>query len=347
MSDFLELSFGPPGRSIMVDPSGRLIATNDPEGGLFPYSFGKTGRACVVDASGRLVFSPLSTIIGSGGGGAGTIDGTGAATRLARFQDADTLESANIVSTAAALSPAAASTVNLGQLATRFKIVHAQSGNFGSGVQVGGASLFQGDVLIKTPSTNQLRIDASQNTGFASNFALESDRPGNSDGQQGGRVRFENQGAQPYAEVAGLVVSDTTGMLEFRTSDQRRMLINEVGVVAVSGVARVDETLHTPVRNKASASGLSLNMAVGNIFRIVLGHNVTFTLSNPRSGAKYSLILKQDNTGGRTAAWPASVKWRNGAAPTLTSPSGSVDIVTMIYEPTDSVFYADVGQDFS
>ena len=63
MSDFLQLSSGPTGRGIVVDPSGRLIATNDPEGGLFPYSFGKTGRALVIDASGRLVLSPSSTVV--------------------------------------------------------------------------------------------------------------------------------------------------------------------------------------------------------------------------------------------------------------------------------------------
>ena len=37
------------------------------------------------------------------------------------------------------------------------------------------------------------------------------------------------------------------------------------------------------------------------------------------------LFLKQDATGGRTATWPATVKWPSSAAPTITSTANKMD----------------------
>jgi len=62
----LPFSFGPQGRRIVVDASGRLIATGDTGQDLFVFGFGNTGRSLVVDASGRLVLSPESTALASG-----------------------------------------------------------------------------------------------------------------------------------------------------------------------------------------------------------------------------------------------------------------------------------------
>ena len=57
---------GPAGRNLVVDASGRLIATGEAGNQLFPFGFGDTGRALVVDGSGRLVLSPESPGVGSG-----------------------------------------------------------------------------------------------------------------------------------------------------------------------------------------------------------------------------------------------------------------------------------------
>ncbi|MHA2341937.1 MAG: hypothetical protein ACXADW_08660, partial [Candidatus Hodarchaeales archaeon] len=47
-------AYGPTGRSISVDASGRLDATVEPEGALYIFGYGDTGRFLSVDASGRL-----------------------------------------------------------------------------------------------------------------------------------------------------------------------------------------------------------------------------------------------------------------------------------------------------
>jgi hypothetical protein len=47
----------------------------------------------------------------------------------------------------------------------------------------------------------------------------------------------------------------------------------------------------------------------------------------------------------RTITWPANFKWEGGsAAPTMTSVSGKIDIVTLIYDGT--TYYAAIVQNF-
>ena len=71
----------------------------------------------------------------------------------------------------------------------------------------------------------------------------------------------------------------------------------------------------------------------GNVQTVTLGGNRTFTFANPKSGARYSIIIKQDATGSRTVTWPA-IKWAGGTTPTLTTTANKYDIVTFIYDGT-------------
>jgi len=85
----------------------------------------------------------------------------------------------------------------------------------------------------------------------------------------------------------------------------------------------------------SSSSGtLTLDLENGNVFEVTLTENVITTVfSNaPASGdsGSFTLILKQDVTGGRTFVWPASVDWAGGAAPTLTTTASAVDIMTFV-----------------
>lgn len=82
----------------------------------------------------------------------------------------------------------------------------------------------------------------------------------------------------------------------------------------------------------ASTSALTLDLSVSNIFDVTLANNVTLTLSNPPSaGLAYTAMLycRQDATGGRTITWPASVKWPNSSAPTLSTGANKIDIINL------------------
>lgn len=81
-----------------------------------------------------------------------------------------------------------------------------------------------------------------------------------------------------------------------------------------------------------TASSTTINWNQGNVQTTTLSSNPTLTFSNGQAGGKYDLILVQDGTGGRTVTWPMSTKWPNGAAPTLTSSSGGIDVVHFLYD---------------
>jgi hypothetical protein len=79
-----------------------------------------------------------------------------------------------------------------------------------------------------------------------------------------------------------------------------------------------------------SAGALTLDLETGNVFEVTLTGNVTsLTLANPpaagRAGSA-TLILRQDATGGRTLAWPASVRWADGMPPVVSPAANAVDI---------------------
>lgn len=82
-----------------------------------------------------------------------------------------------------------------------------------------------------------------------------------------------------------------------------------------------------------SSTSYTMNLENGNVFEITLTGNCTFTFSNPPAsgkGGSFTLILKQDGTGGRTTTWPASVDWAGGTAPTLTTTASAIDILTFV-----------------
>ncbi|MCX5697582.1 MAG: hypothetical protein NTU54_06430 [Candidatus Omnitrophica bacterium] len=79
----------------------------------------------------------------------------------------------------------------------------------------------------------------------------------------------------------------------------------------------------------------------GNVQYIQLaGGGNTFTFANPQGGGRYLLILKQPSSGSAgTVTWPAAVLWSAGTAPTLTATNSKVDIITFVYDDTNSKYY--------
>jgi len=89
----------------------------------------------------------------------------------------------------------------------------------------------------------------------------------------------------------------------------------------------------------ASSSGvLTTDIENGNVFEVTLTENVTtWTISNPPAtgdAGSFTLILKQDGTGGFTFAFPASIDWAGGVAPTLSTAANAVDV--LVFTTTDA-----------
>ena len=81
----------------------------------------------------------------------------------------------------------------------------------------------------------------------------------------------------------------------------------------------------------------TIDWKLGNVFNFQFGaFNETFTFTAPTKPGTFILKLVQDSVGSRTATFPASVKWIDGTAPTLTTTATTgTDIITFYYDGTD------------
>lgn len=134
-----------------------------------------------------------------------------------------------------------------------------------------------------------------------------------------------------YTPPVGAATSSTRGLLR---------LTGDLGGTAdsptVPNMARVNLGGQETVSTNASATGaVTLNLTNGNVFSLTLTGNASFTFSGATAGkaCSFTVYLKQDSTGSRTVTWPASVKWANGVAPTISTASNAVDIV--VFESID------------
>lgn len=96
------------------------------------------------------------------------------------------------------------------------------------------------------------------------------------------------------------------------------------------------------------AATIAVNWDNGNVQRIVLANGAqVITLTNPKPGARYTLILKQPASGAAgTVTWPASVSWPSGVTPTLTVTNGKVDNISFVYEGTDAKHFGSYGLNY-
>ena len=91
----------------------------------------------------------------------------------------------------------------------------------------------------------------------------------------------------------------------------------------------------------------TLDWNAGNSRYIVLANGgQTFTFANPKDGFLYRIILKQPSSGAAgTVTWP-TISWVGGTAPTLTTANNKVDIITFLYDGTNSVYYGNYSQNY-
>jgi hypothetical protein len=124
------------------------------------------------------------------------------------------------------------------------------------------------------------------------------------------------------------------GMCAAYYPDRKRKWLGVGGGVPFTG--QYNSALYN-VGNSGTSKAIDFNG--GNVQLVTLTGNVTFTFSNPVSGARYVLILKQDGTGSRLVTWPAAVLWSGGSAPTLTTTASKVDIITLVYDGVNGKYY--------
>lgn len=90
------------------------------------------------------------------------------------------------------------------------------------------------------------------------------------------------------------------------------------GLLTVAGYKESVVTANT-------STAYTVTITAGTLQILTLTGNATFTFPTPTAGLSFTLLLKQDATGSRTATWPAAVKWPGGTTPTITSTASKMD----------------------
>ena len=94
------------------------------------------------------------------------------------------------------------------------------------------------------------------------------------------------------------------------------------------------------------AASIAWDLESNQVCSVTLAGNRT--LANPtnmKDGATYILIVKQDATGSRTLAYGTAYKFEGGTAPTLSTGTNAVDILTFVCDGTS--MFGNIAQDFS
>jgi hypothetical protein len=97
-----------------------------------------------------------------------------------------------------------------------------------------------------------------------------------------------------------------------------------------------------------SSSTITVDCGLAPVHTVTLGTNTGFVITNLGTGQSVTLIITQDGTGSRTATFgtdtSTAVKFAGGA-PTLSTGSGDIDIVTIFNDGTN--YYGSCAKDFS
>ena len=117
-------------------------------------------------------------------------------------------------------------------------------------------------------------------------------------------------------------------------------------VVKTDEVANFTKQQYFGVATLTDAANISWNLDDAQSAKVTLGGNRTLdNPTNPQEGAVYILRVIQDGAGSRTLSYGANYKWPGGTAPTLSTGSGAIDILTFVYDGSDMLGQASL--DFS
>ncbi|MFZ3301979.1 MAG: hypothetical protein WA152_04675 [Microgenomates group bacterium] len=92
----------------------------------------------------------------------------------------------------------------------------------------------------------------------------------------------------------------------------------------------------------------ALDLSAYGVFDITLTVACTLTFSNPVPTGKLSsflLIVRQNGTGGYALTYPASVKWDNGVAPTLTTTASKISILSFFTPDSGTTWFGSLVSD--
>lgn len=110
------------------------------------------------------------------------------------------------------------------------------------------------------------------------------------------------------------------------------------GVATLTGTETLQNKTYQGVRETMvtanTGTAYTINIASGTIFDLTLTGNCVYTFPTATSGNQFTILQRQDATGSRTVAWPASVRWAGGTAPTITATASRTDVISFVADGT-------------
>jgi hypothetical protein len=197
-----------------------------------------------------------------------------------------------------------------------------------SGALVGNASLtfvFSSNTLNVNGAVNA--TSHSVGTSFTANATLVNAAAVNVTGQ----VNTATFYAATSANVGTVFTANTTALA---ASANLAMANNYIVAPALKAYSEFVTT------NAASTGATTLDLSSSNFFNLTLTGNVTFTFSNSPSGRAFSftVVAKQDATGGRTITWPAGSKYAGAVTPPATTTANAIDIWSVMTYDAGSTY---------
>lgn len=98
------------------------------------------------------------------------------------------------------------------------------------------------------------------------------------------------------------------------------------------------------IQTLTDAASITWDADDGSAAKVTITANRTLAnISNPAVGASYTLIVKQDGTGGHTLSFGSYYKFSGGVAPTISTGANAVDVLTIFVEDA-TTFYVTAVQ---
>lgn len=109
-------------------------------------------------------------------------------------------------------------------------------------------------------------------------------------------------------------------------------------VIAGTQYATLGRTIsHTIYDNGNSGSAKTIDWSNGQVQKVTLTDDCTFSFSNPVAGTLYRLYLIEDGTGGYSPTWTGgglSIVWDKNVEPTWDTGAGQTNIAVLDYDGT-------------
>ncbi len=135
--------------------------------------------------------------------------------------------------------------------------------------------------------------------------------------------------------TSGRVVTVTTGGQladsASLTFDGSKLTVTSANVTTLISIVKMIAT--GQYASTSYAASVSIDWNNGNVQYLTLASGAqVITMTNPVSGGRYILDLRQPSSGAAgTVTWPSTVKWPSGTAPTLTTTNNSTDEIALVY----------------